>query len=89
MAGATKTTLWDRWEFRLNQGADTLERLFQQILGRYRLHSRDVSIGSIPVYLAELMSLPHKQKEREQIMQAFIPNLDQIKVGFILDFDEF
>lgn len=78
------TTLWDRWEIDLAIYDDikTLESLFDHLKSITELEPLDCLRGNTAVYIAQLMNMPNKAKEKQTLLKQ--PLYDTLGIRVII-----
>lgn len=65
-----KVNLWDRWDIDLNKHKEisSLESLFKYLKNFTSLEPLDCLKGNTAIYIASLMNMPNKKKEKETLL---------------------
>ncbi|KAL4441756.1 hypothetical protein ABPG74_008753 [Tetrahymena malaccensis] len=73
------TTVWDRWEIKVNKENDTLEKLFGYLLKTYKIYPHDVFQGNKPIYIEQLMLLPNREQEKNDLLSTKLNKILELK----------
>ncbi|KAL4488907.1 hypothetical protein ABPG72_005694 [Tetrahymena utriculariae] len=73
------TTVWDRWEIKVNKENDTLEKLFGYLLKAYKIYPHDVFQGNKSIYIEQLMLLPNREQERKDLLSTKLNKILELR----------
>jgi len=78
--GSVNATAWDRWEVKISKENDTIEKLFRYLAKTYSLIPHDLTQGTKPIYIEQLMLLPNKETERKELLLSKLSKMLEFQV---------
>jgi hypothetical protein len=76
----TIVTVWDRWDVPSTKNI-TIKQLFKTLEDKYKLKSRDLIYGSMPIYMAATMDIESKKTEKDALSTKPLKDLLNLDDG--------